>query len=178
MKYSALAAWAQGFLLPTLFRRDPAGQNRPRNDRKALVGFQQNPQHAPVLQWWGSFIVIMGSLCLYNSTFEFLSESHRVQRELNFTYKEVGSDKTAVIYFLNVIRTLCWCLRGSCGRNVRDSRENYFWWLVFTSVMSVQSVHIIKNNNCLSIKTIPVLTSKTFWWNVTRHRIITQCLQS
>lgn len=58
--FSIICARAQGFLLPMLFRRDPAGQNRPQNDHKALVGFQQNLEHVPVLQQRGRFICADG----------------------------------------------------------------------------------------------------------------------
>lgn len=41
--FSTICARARGFLLPTLFRRHPAGQNRPQNDHKALVVSNEAP---------------------------------------------------------------------------------------------------------------------------------------
>lgn len=42
MRYSALAAGAQEFLLPTRLRRDLAGRRRPQNGPKALVGSSES----------------------------------------------------------------------------------------------------------------------------------------
>lgn len=77
--FSIIYAWAQGFLLPALFRRDPAGQNRAHNDHKALVGFQQNPESFPVLQQWGRFYLWLWALCVF--TIRLLSSSASLKRE-------------------------------------------------------------------------------------------------
>lgn len=106
--FSIICAWAQVFSLPTPFRRDPAEQNRPQNHYKALVGFQQSPEHIPVWQQQGQFICDYGLSVSLQLDFWICQQVSQGSEGVRFTYKRwekktldssKESDKSVVRFF-------------------------------------------------------------------------------